>query len=502
MPLSNKNEVIVQFFTIVRIVGVLVMSFSVTMLLPALVALIYGDGGGQEFLRAFLLNFLVGAFLWWSCRAHHKELRAREGFLIVVLLWIVLGGLGAVPFILLEHPDLNFSESVFESFSGLTTTGGTVITGLDELPKSILFYRQFLQWLGGMGIIVLAIAILPMIGLGKLYRAEMPGPLKDEKMRPRIAETAKMLWQIYFLLTFLCAVAFWLAGMSPFDAISHSFSTISIGGFSTHDASIGYFESSAINYIAVCFLLISSINFGLHYALFSRLSDRKIEQKVGVIGQLYWQDYEFRSFVFIQVTLFVVCVAVLMLYNYYGGFSLTVEQAMFESVSISTTAGFSTSDFSAWPSFLPLLLVLASFIGGCAGSTGGGLKVIRVLLLYLQANREIHRFVHPNSVKPIKLGKHIFSDRIEEGIWAFFAAYFFVFVLCWFGAIACGMSIFDAFNAVLACLNNLGTALGNVSGGFAQVPDSAKWVLVLAMVCGRLEVFTLLVILSPVFWKD
>ena len=474
MPLSNKNEVIVQFFTIVRIVGVLVMSFSVTMLLPALVALIYGDGGGQEFLRAFLLNFC---------------------FLIVVLFWIVLGGLGAVPFILLEHPDLNFSESVFESFSGLTTTGGTVITGLDELPKSILFYRQFLQWLGGMGIIVLAIAILPMIGLGKLYRAEMPGPLKD-------AETAKMLWQIYFLLTFLCAVAFWLAGMSPFDAISHSFSTISIGGFSTHDASIGYFESSAINYIAVCFLLISSINFGLHYALFSRLSDRKIEQKVGVIGQLYWQDYEFRSFVFIQVTLFVVCVAVLMLYNYYGGFSLTVEQAMFESVSISTTAGFSTSDFSAWPSFLPLLLVLASFIGGCAGSTGGGLKVIRVLLLYLQANREIHRFVHPNSVKPIKLGKHIFSDRIEEGIWAFFAAYFFVFVLCWFGAIACGMSIFDAFNAVLACLNNLGTALGNVSGGFAQVPDSAKWVLVLAMVCGRLEVFTLLVILSPVFWKD
>lgn len=491
-----------QFLTIIRIVGVLVMSFSVTMLLPALVALIYGDGGGREFLRAFGVNFVVGALLWWFSRTHRKELRAREGFLIVVLFWVVLGGLGAVPFILLEHPDLNISESVFESFSALTTTGATVITGLDELPKSILFYRQFLQWLGGMGIIVLAIAIMPMMGLGKLYRAEMPGPLKDEKMRPRIAETAKMLWQIYFLLTLLCAVAFWLAGMPPFDAISHSFSTIAIGGFSTHDASIGYFESPAINYITVLFLLISSINFGLHYALFSRMSDKKEQQKVGLISQLYWQDYEFRSFVFIQLSLFLVCVLVLTLYNYYGDMPLTIEQALFQSVSISTTAGFSTSDFSAWPSFLPLLLVLASFIGGCAGSTGGGLKVIRVLLLYLQANREIHRFVHPNSIKPIKLGKHIFSERIEEGIWAFFAAYLFVFVVCWLASIACGMSTFDGFNAVLASLNNLGPALGNVSSNFTQVPDAAKWVFVVAMVCGRLEVFTLLVILSPVFWKD
>lgn len=491
-----------QFFSILRIMGVLMMSFSFTMLVPAGVALIYGDGGGRAFIEAFLLNFSVGLVLWWFCRQHKNELRAREGFLLVVLFWVVLGSLGAVPFILLEQPDLNFTESIFESFSGLTTTGATVIVGLDSLPKAILFYRQFLQWLGGMGIIVLAIAIVPFLGIGKLYRAEMPGPLKDQKMRPRIAETAKALWQIYLGLTILCALAFWLAGMDVFDAISHSFATISIGGFSTHDASIGYFNSPAINYITVLFLLISSCNFALHFAAIDQLKDKHTKDKGGIFGRLYWKDYEFRSFITIQFSLFLICFAVLWLNDYFGDSKTTLEQALFQSVSISTTAGFTTNDFSQWSSFLPTLLVLASFIGGCAGSTGGGLKVIRVLLLYLQGQREIHRFVHPHSTKPIKLGSHVFSERIEEGIWAFFAAYLFVFLVCWLAVIASGMNSFDAFNAVLASLNNLGPALGSVSSNFTQVPDSAKWILTIAMVCGRLEVFTLLVILSPVFWKD
>lgn len=493
-----------QFFTIIRIVGVLVMSFSLTMLLPAMVALIYGDGGGREFLESFALTFSVGALLFWSCRDHQGQLRSREGFLIVVLFWIVLGSLGAVPFILIEHDNLNlnFSESIFESFSGLTTTGATVITGLDNLPKAILFYRQFLQWLGGMGIIVLAIAVIPMMGLGKLYRAEMPGPMKEERMQPRIAEVAKMLWQIYLLLTMLCAFAFWWAGMSLFDAICHSFATIAIGGFSTHDASIGYFNSSAINYITVLFLLISSCNFALHFTLFHQLKNPRETRKNGIFKRLYWKDYEFRSFLFIQLILFVICVGVLTAYNYFDSAGTTFEQALFHSVSISTTTGFSAGDFSQWPSFLPTMLVLASFIGGCAGSTGGGLKVIRALLIYLQMNREIHRFVHPNAVKPIKIGNSVLSDRIEEGIWAFFSAYFFVLTLCWLMAIACGMESFDAFNAVVASLNNLGPALGNVSSNFTAVPDTAKWVMAFAMVCGRLEVFTLLVILSPVFWKD
>lgn len=493
-----------QFFSIIRIVGILVMCFSSTMLVPATVALIYGDGGGRAFLEAFLLNFVVGTLLWWFCRNNKNELRSREGFLIVVLFWVVLGLLGAVPFMILETPDLNMAESIFESFSGLTTTGATVITGLDKLPKAILFYRQFLQWLGGMGIIVLAVAIIPLLGIGgmQLYRAEMPGPLKEQKMRPRIAETAKALWMIYLSLTILCTLAFWLAGMTLFDAISHSFSTVSIGGFSTHDASIGYFNNSAISYITAFFLLLSACNFTLHFAVIDRLRDVQLRERGSIFSRLYWGDYEFRFFFIIQLGLFIVCIAVLSFHNYFETLEMTIEKALFQSVSISTTAGFTTNDFSEWSSFLPTLLILASFIGGCAGSTGGGLKVIRVLLLYLQSKREIHRYIHPNMVQSIKLGKHVLSERIVDGIWAFFSAYFFVFVVCWLAAIACGMENFDALNAVIATLNNVGPALGNVSSNFTQVPDSAKLVLTFAMVCGRLEVFTLLVILSPVFWKD
>lgn len=493
-----------QFFSIIRIVGILVMCFSLTMLLPAIVALIYGDGGGREFLQSFALTLLVGTVLWWLCRDSRNALRSREGFLIVVLFWVVLGGLGAVPFIILENPNLNLVESIFESFSALTTTGATVIVGLDGLPKSILFYRQFLQWLGGMGIIVLAVAIIPLLGIGgmQLYRAEMPGPLKEQKMRPRIAETAKALWMIYLSLTILCALAFRLAGMSVFDAISHSFSTISIGGFSTHDASIGYFNNPVISYITAFFLLVSACNFALHFAVIDRLRDPQLRQKGHFFSRLYWGDYEFRFFFMIQLGLFAASSLILLAYNYFEDGAVTVEQALFQSVSISTTAGFTTNDFSQWPSFLPTLLVLASFIGGCAGSTGGGLKVIRVLLLYLQSKREIHRYIHPNVIQPIKLGKHVLSEQVVDGIWAFFSAYFFIFVVCWLASIACGMESFDALNAVIATLNNLGPALGSVSSNFTQVPDSAKLVLTFAMVCGRLEVFTLLVILSPVFWRD
>lgn len=493
-----------QFLSIIRIVGILVMCFSFTMLVPAFVALIYGDGGGKSFLEAFVLTFSVGTVLWWLCRQHKYELRSREGFLIVVLFWVVLGSLGAVPFILLENPDLNFSQSMFESFSGLTTTGATVITGLDNLPKAILFYRQFLQWLGGMGIIVLAVAIIPLLGIGgmQLYRAEMPGPLKEQKMRPRITETAKALWLIYVSLTALCALAFWLAGMNAFDAIAHSFATVAIGGFSTHDASIGYFNSDIINYITVFFLLISACNFALHFALLDQYQGRyKGQAKKHILG-LYWRDYEFRFFILVQLSLFLICFVVLFLYRYFDDVQTTFSQALFQSVSLSTTAGFTTNDFSAWPSFLPLLIVLASFIGGCAGSTGGGLKMFRVLLLYLQGKREVHRFIHPNVIQPIKLGKHVLSERIVDGVWAFFSAYFFVFIVCWIATIACGMETFDALNAVIATMNNLGPALGTVSSNFVHVPDSAKWVLTFAMVCGRLEVFTLLVILSPAFWRD
>lgn len=482
--------------SIIRIVGILVMCFSLTMLAPALIALLYGDGGGSAFIKTFFITLAIGGILWSATHSHKHELRSREGFLIVVLFWVVLGSVGSLPFLLFEHPKLSVANAFFESFSGLTTTGATVIVGLDSLPKAILFYRQMLQWLGGMGIIVLAIAIIPLLGIGgmQLYRAEMPGPLKEQKMRPRIAETAKALWVIYSMLTLLCAFAYWLAGMDVFDALSHSFSTISIGGFSTHDASMGYFDSTAINIIAAVFLFISGCNFTLHFSAYYELGS-------GNIFKLYFTDPEFKAFLSIQVALVAVCTISLISYNHFSS-GKALEQALFQSLSISTTAGFSISSFDSWPSFLPMLLLLTSFIGGCAGSTGGGLKVIRVLLLLVQGKREMNRLVHPNIVQSIKLGDRVLSERIIQGIWAFFSAYVLIFIICMLAVIACGVEIFDAFNTVVACLNNLGPGLGSISSNFVEIPDCAKWILTFAMVCGRLEVFTLLVLFTPAFWKN
>lgn len=485
-----------QILSIVRIIGILVICFSVTMLAPACVALFYGDGGGTAFVQTFGMSSVLGFMLWWLGHRHEEELRSREGFLIVVAFWIVLGSLGAIPFMLFDRPHLNMASAFFESFSGLTTTGATTIVGLDNLPKAILFYRQMLQWFGGMGIIVLAVAIIPLLGIGgmSLYRAETSGAL-TEKMRPRIAETAKILWFIYTSLTIACAIAYWLAGMTAFDAICHSFSTVSIGGFSTHDDSLGYFANPMVNWITIFFLIISGCNYSLHFNAFSKLGE-------GKLWKIYWQDPEFRFFMAIQLFLILICFIFLWQQNYFASVAMNLQQAALQSVSISTTAGYTSANFESWPSFIPMLLLVASFVGGCAGSTGGGLKVIRVLLLFLQGQRELKRFIHPNLVCSIKLGKRILPERTIEGIWAFFSAYIFVFILCLLGVIACGVEIFDAFNAVIACLNNLGPALGMVHSNVVSLPDSAKWILTFAMICGRLEIFSLLVLFSPAFWKS
>lgn len=485
-----------HILSIIRIIGILVMCFSGTMLIPAFVALIYGDGGGKAFMQAFVLSLVVGALLWWPCHHHKQELRSRDGFLIVVAFWFVLGCLATLPLLLFDAPHLTLASAVFEAFSGLTTTGATVMTGLDNLPKAILFYRQFLQWLGGMGIIVLAIAIIPLLGIGgmQLYRAEMSGPMKEQRIRPRIAETAKMLWIIYLLLTISCALAYWLAGMTPFDALTHSFSTVSIGGFSTHDASMGYFNSPLINAITVLFLLISACNFGLHFRAFSTIGRENFIK-------IYLRDPEFRFFISTQIILVVLCTFVMWNHNYFSSSWQDFEQVLFQAVSISTTTGYTTSDFTVWPSFVPVLLILASFMGGCAGSVGGGLRVARVFVLYLQGKRELKRVVHPNLVYPIKWGKTVLDERVIGSIWAFFSAYLLVFLVCLLGVIASGVTPFDAFNAVLACLNNLGPALGSVSSNMTAIPDNAKWILTIAMVCGRLEIFTLLALFTPAFWK-
>ncbi|MGB1200041.1 MAG: TrkH family potassium uptake protein [Cognaticolwellia aestuarii] len=482
-----------QYKNIIRILGLLVALLSVTMLPPALVSLIYRDGGGVPFLMAFLMCLFTGILFWYPNRNQKQDLRAREGFLIVVLFWTVLASFSAIPLMLLEQPNLSTSDAFFESFSGLTTTGATILTHIDSLPRAVLFYRQQLQWLGGMGIIVLAVAVLPMLGIGgmQLYRAETPGPVKDSKMTPRIADTAKHLWYIYLALTVACGISYWLAGMSVFDAVCHAFSTIAIGGFSTHDASMGYFNSPQINFVCVFFLIIAGINFALHYAVVQSRSVRN-----------YLRDPELRIFLIIQVVLTLICFSVLLSMGTYQDADMALDQALFQSVSISTTAGFATTSFADWPTLLPLLLIFASFIGGCAGSTGGGMKVVRVILLYLQGLRELNKLVHPKAVFSIKLGRKALPNRVVEAVWGFFSAYAAVFVICMLLLLSSGMDGITAFTAVAACMNNLGPGLGEVAANYASISDFSKWVLIVAMLFGRLEIFTLLVLFIPSFWRN
>lgn len=481
-----------QYRNIIRILGLLVALLSVTMLPPAIVSMVYRDGGGVPFLLSFLWCVITGFLVWYPNRSEKIDLRAREGFLIVVLFWVVLASFSAIPLILLEQPSLSVTDAFFESFSGLTTTGSTILKHIEGLPHAVLWYRQQLQWLGGMGIIVLAVAVLPMLGIGgmQLYRAETPGPIKDSKMTPRIADTAKHLWYIYLSLTIACATAYWLAGMSGFDAICHAFSTIAIGGFSTHEASMGYFNSPTINLVCVFFLVIAGVNFALHYAVVQSKSLKN-----------YFYDPEFKVFIAIQVVLTLVCFIVLMIYGTYQDADQAFDQALFQSVSISTTAGFVTTSFADWPILLPVLLIFSSFIGGCAGSTVGGMKVVRVLLLYKQGLRELNKLVHPKAIFSIKMGRKVLPDRVVEAVWGFFSAYAAVFVVCMLLLLATGMDNITAFTAVAAAINNLGPGLGEVAANFSDIGNTSKWVLIVAMLFGRLEIFTLLVLFTPAFWR-
>lgn len=480
-----------QLAVIQRILGILLSLFSLTMFPPLVISLVTSDGIAIPFLSAFALILSIGLILWVPVRNIKNELRLRDGFVVVVLFWAGLGLSGSVPLILLETPDLSITDAMFESISGLTTTGATILTGIDFLPKSILFYRQELQWLGGMGIIVLAVAILPMLGIGgmQLYRAETPGPVKDTKLTPRITETAKALWYIYLTMTILCALAYWFAGMTIFDAIAHSFSTVSIGGFSTHDASMGYFHSGWIEAVAICFMFLSGINFSLHF-----MSWRFTSLKP------YWHDAEFKAYLSILVLICLICATYHVIIGDYETFGAALEDSIFQSVSIATTTGFTTAEYQGWHGFMPLLLLFSSFIGACAGSTGGGIKVIRILLLFKQGMREIKRLIHPNALFIIKLDKPI-PERIIEAVWGFFATYIAVFALLLLALMATQLDQVTAFSALAACMNNLGPGLGKVSQHYGNINDVAKWILCFAMLLGRLEIFTLLVLFTPTFWR-
>ena len=479
-----------RFSPVLRVTGALFLLFSTAQLAPVAVALFYNESTLSAFLAAFAISAGIGAVLWFAS-GERRELRSRDGFLITGLFYIALSTIGATPFLLTDVAG-TFTDAAFESLSGLTTTGATVLTGLDDLPRSVLFYRQLLQWLGGMGIIVLAVAVLPMLGVGgmQIYRAESPGPIKDAKLTPRIAHTAQALWLLYLGFTVACGLAYWAAGMNAFDALCHALSTVAIGGFSTHDASLGHFDSVAVETVAMVFMTLAGMSFALHFLALSRRS-----------LAAYARDAELRLYLGVLGVCAVIVVGLLLTHP--QAESNAVREALFQVVSFATTTGFTTTDYSSWPLAASVLLTFVAFAGGCAGSTAGGLKMYRVLLIYRQGLREIRRLIHPNGVFHVKFGHRQVPDRAADAVWGFFAIYLILFLgMVFLMLVISDLDFLSAYSAVAANLNNLGPGLGAVTLNYESVPNAGKWVLMAAMVLGRLEIFTLLVLLSPQYWRS
>jgi len=475
-----------------RILGMMLLLFSLTMLPPIAVSAAYNDGHWPPFLAAFAIVAVAGFAFWYPVRALRGDLRLRDGFLVIAVFWVFLGLAGATPLLISDAPSLSFTDAVFEAVSGFTTTGATVIIGLDELPKSILYYRQQIQWLGGMSIIVLAVALMPMLGIGgmSLYKADTPGPMKDQKMTPRITQTAKALWAVYVLLTSLCAAGYYVAGMSVFDAICHAFTTISTAGFSTHDASIGYFDSTAVDVVATVFMFLGGASFALHFTVLRRRDPR-----------LYRGDPEFMSFFWLIAAIIVTATIYLWLEGEFASLADSLRHTAFHVVSIHTGTGYTTTGFAHWPGAMPALLMLLTFIGGCAGSTTGGMKVIRWLLVFRQGVAELKRLVHPSAEIPVKLADRAVPQRVIIGVAGFFAMYFIVFGVLMLALMMLGLDQVTAWSAIASAINNVGPGLGAVTITFSSVPDAAKWVCAIAMVAGRVEIFTLLLLLTPAFWQ-
>jgi trk system potassium uptake protein TrkH len=481
------------FSAVQRIVGFLIAASSLMMLPPVVVSAWYNDGTASVFLACAGILLAAGLAIYYPVRNARRDLRLRHGFLIVVWAWLAWVLVGALPFVLLTDPHLSYIDAVFESMSGLTTTGATIITDIDMLPRAVLYYRQQLQWLGGMGIIVLAVAILPMLRVGgmQLYRAETPGPMKDAKLTPRITETAKALWLIYFGITLTCIFAYWLAGMKLFDAVGHAFSTVAIGGFSTHNASIAFWDNPTIEMVAMVFMSIAGINFALHFTAWRRAS-----------AQPYFIDPELKVYAVLLLSFSVLISFALYLTGTYETLASSFRYGFFQVISALTTTGFTTASFYEWTGFLPVTLILIAFIGGCAGSTAGGMKVIRVILLYKQSIREVRRLIHPHAVIPVKVGGQRTSDTVISAVWGFFFLYIASFAIMTVMLTATGLDAETAYSSVGACITNLGPALGAAGPNYANLNDPAKVILSIAMLLGRLEVYTLLVLLTPAFWRD
>jgi len=484
-----------NFKSVQKTLGLLLMVFSFSMLVPFIVSALFNDTyTASSFLASFTFTLFFGLAVWLPSREVDSEIRLKEGFMIVASFWIILALFGAIPFLMLPENTLSITDAIFESTSGLTTTGATIMTNIDSLPKGLLFYRAQLQWLGGLGIIVLAVAILPLLGVGgmHLYKAEAASSVREPKFTPRQKQTARSLAYIYIILTAFCVLGYLLGGMNLFDAVCHAMTTVAIGGFSTHDASFGFFEGSTlIFWVSSIFMLLAGINFSLHFFAWKHKS-----------LSTYINDSEFKAYLSLLLLVIVIAGLALITSSSENLETVSFSELFFQVVSIGTTTGYTTAEYGLWPIFIPFLLLVISFVGGCVGSTGGGLKVARVLILFKQGLREAKRLVHPSAEIVVKINSKGVDQKILDSVWGFMSAYIGILVVFTLTMMACGLNELTAFSAVAASLNNLGPGLGDVFVNYNALGLLPKWVCISAMVLGRLEIFALLVLFTPTFWQD
>lgn len=476
-----------------NVLGTLLMLFAMLYVLPVFTALLYRESAVSGFVIGGLITLTLGLAMNLATRRFRHELKPRDGYLLVSLGWLLMTCAAAIP-LMLELPQLSFTDAYFEAMSGLSTTGSTVLTGLDALPHSINLWRHALHWFGGMGIIVLAVAILPLLGVGgmQMYRAETPGPIKDAKLTPRITETAKALWFAYCGITAACAAALLAAGMPTFDAVCHAFSVMALGGFSTHDSSVAYFHSAQIEAVMIVFMLIAAINFSTHF----------VALRKGDFGA-YKRDPEARwMLVWIAVSVVAVTI-IIQLGGIYASFGETFRHVAFSLVALATTSGFVTVDYSLWPLFAPMWMLFLSCVVCSTGSTGGGIKMFRALVLIKQSFREMFLLVHPQAVAPLKIAGGVIPNRVVYSVLAFIFMYFMTIVVLTFALLLSHMDFISAFTAVIASINNAGPGLGVVgpAHSYAALSDFQTWVCTTAMFLGRIELFTVLVLFTPVFWR-
>jgi len=475
---------------IFRITGALVFFLGLTMIFPLLFSLYYRDGDSCALSVSAAIATGMGAFLFLIFRGTNQEISHREGFVIVALGWASAAFFGSLPYMLAGILP-TFVEAYFEATSGFTTTGATVIAAVEGVPRGILFWRSLTHWLGGMGIIVLSIAILPFLGVGgmQLFKAEVPGPVAD-KLKPRVAETAKILWKVYILISAAETVLLMGGGMNLFEALCHTFGTMATGGFSTRNISIGSYDKAYFDGVIVIFMILAGTNFSLHY------------QALTGDFRTFYRNSEVR---FYWATLggAMLFVTLILRAQVYDTLATAFRYASFQVTSIMTTTGYTTADFENWPSFVQYTLVLLMFIGGSAGSTGGGMKCIRILLLLKQGRRELSRLIHPHGIIPVRLGGQVVSEGVIQSVWGFFFLFILVFVLASVIMSLLGLDIITAFVSVAATINNIGPGLGAVGpmDNYTSIPVIGKWVLIFCMLIGRLELYTIIVLLVPEFWR-